>query len=341
MPKNPDGGFTIDDSTLFLPIKRKVKEEQKKSPATKKPLRRVTKKSFSKLDINHKLFEQLNKIYPIWWRNIKGDKDLYIDVRKDNYINVYYNGGSIMKLSYARGFKAEMHFEYIPLKTQRNYVSYEFMNDDVELNTKGIEILTMHNFNAEHLKALKKRISKFNPSSSEKGIQGDFVIKNSGFLDTEFQYDNNRIDLVWIDAMTKTIYFIELKTKDDSRLSLDNNHHGNDGAERIDAQLRKYGSFINDHYDDLLDYYMNIFMIKKKLGILKGELNELKSLDAFRIEKRPILLIGDCTQSWIERNYSEINSGIKDIAFGCFYQGKTTRDFYIPPKTIRNKYLFE
>ena len=47
MPKNPDGGFTLDDSMLTLQPKKEVEEEQKKSPATKKPPRQVTKKPSS------------------------------------------------------------------------------------------------------------------------------------------------------------------------------------------------------------------------------------------------------------------------------------------------------
>jgi len=44
MPEEPDGGFTIDDSEIFPPTKKGIEEEQKKSPTTKKLLRRVTLK---------------------------------------------------------------------------------------------------------------------------------------------------------------------------------------------------------------------------------------------------------------------------------------------------------
>ena len=45
MPEEPDGGFTIDDSEILPPTKKEIKEieeEQKKPPATKELLRRVT-----------------------------------------------------------------------------------------------------------------------------------------------------------------------------------------------------------------------------------------------------------------------------------------------------------
>ena len=36
MPKEPDGGFTIDDSEILPPTKKEIEEEQKKSRTTKK-----------------------------------------------------------------------------------------------------------------------------------------------------------------------------------------------------------------------------------------------------------------------------------------------------------------
>ena len=53
MPEEPVGGFTIDDSEILPPTKKEIKEieeEQKKPPATKELLRRVTlKPSFNQL----------------------------------------------------------------------------------------------------------------------------------------------------------------------------------------------------------------------------------------------------------------------------------------------------
>jgi hypothetical protein len=53
----------------------------------------------TKLNVNHNLFKKLSKRPPLWWKNLIADPEIYIDVRKDNHINVYHNGGSIMKLS--------------------------------------------------------------------------------------------------------------------------------------------------------------------------------------------------------------------------------------------------
>ncbi len=55
-----------------------------------------------KLKTDHALFQKLKDNPPPWWKNLISDPELYIDIRKDNYLNVYHNGGSIMKLEGAK-----------------------------------------------------------------------------------------------------------------------------------------------------------------------------------------------------------------------------------------------
>lgn len=56
------------------------------------------------LNEDSQLFRELAK-NPIWWQNLKNDPEIYCDIRKDNHINIYYNGGSIMRLDYLNGFR--------------------------------------------------------------------------------------------------------------------------------------------------------------------------------------------------------------------------------------------
>lgn len=68
---------------------------------------------FASLDSQHKLFEELKETVPVWWQfikeNIKPD-GFYIDIRKDNSLNVYYNGGSLLKITLSRGgIKGKIH----------------------------------------------------------------------------------------------------------------------------------------------------------------------------------------------------------------------------------------
>ena len=163
-------------------------------------------------------------------------------------------------------------------------------------------------------------------------------------MDTEFQYANQngnvRFDLVWVDVGMRKLYVIELKTIGDSRLYFSENSRDSEGSDKIDGQLRKYREFIRDQNQNLIDHYERVLLIKRKLGILPMGLQELYSLDGFNFEERPILLIGDCTQAWINENKTRMDSSINHIAYGCFYQGKNTRGFYVPKKTTGNKHIF-
>jgi len=296
----------------------------------------------SSLRTGHELFQRLKNDPPLWWQNLKSDPELYIDIRKDNYINVYHNGGCIMKLSWKNDYKAEIHIEYIPLKKVKEYWPFEFKNRDISL--KKIQTFEINNFKKEPLQRIKNRIKKFYPNDSEKGIQGRYVVKvrnklkNDGFfIDTEIQYGENRIDMVWVDLRIKKIAFVELKKISDGRLYIDNNQD----KENISTQLKKYYKFASKNKTGLIEYYNRVFCIKNELGLLPKYVKE-NSLENFKLIEKPILLVGDCTQNWID-NYAKktLNKQLQGIAFGCVYHGKTTWNFRIPSKTVGNYFKLD
>ena len=306
---------------------------------------------FSKLDPEHKLFRQLLQKKPIWWQNIVKNvknKTLYVEIRKDNYIDVYYNGGAILhRLSYTNGFKGSIHFEYIPLIMQgkNSYIPFDFSDDNIKIDTTDLSISEdINNFSANGISKFQKRIGMFFSPISEKGIQADFVLNNSGFLDTEFEYKtakgNIRFDLIWVDIRLHKLFVVELKTINDPRLYFNDRSRDSKDYDKIDDQLNKYREFIREQSQNLLLYYEKVFIIKKQLGILPDGLNEVGSLSGFGFEERPILLIGDCNQIWIKDNHKRLNDFIKHTTYGCFYQGKGTREFKIPKKPTGNKFVW-
>ncbi len=321
------------------------------------------------IDTEHKLFERLANDPPQWWKNLIADPDIYIDIRKDNYINVYCNGGSIMKLEGADEYKATMHFEYIPLKKEKNYIKFNFENGNISLPDNIIP-MPLNNFTSTPLDeedkdrvfaldAIKKRIKKSYPNKSEKGLQGKYITSNhmkessdGFFIDSEFQFhlgkkEMGRVDLVWVDLKKKKLIFVELKTMGDERLYLENSHE----PESIDVQLEKYQNFAEQYSKELIIYYDKIFKIKNNLGILPSFVNETSLLN-YKLETKPILLVGDCTQYWIDGkdknnknaenvgNAVKVNDRVKNIAHSCIYQGKSTFTFKIPEKSSGNIYCF-
>lgn len=298
----------------------------------------IQKEMIDKLNEENELFELLKDNPPAWWKVLVDDEDIYIDIRKDNYIDIYYNGGGVVKdLKFKRKrLQGNTHYKYL-LREESEYISYSFnVNNEMSVKDESVDLLHFEDFDENILKRIKANISSHYPATSEKGIQARFIRNAGRFIDSEFAYNLDdkglRIDLVWIDKKNTRIQFVELKTTGDSRLFTDG----------ITEQLKKYTEFVSKHEDDLLNYYRKIFRIKKKLNILPVDLQKLESLDDYEIEKRPLLLLGDCSKEWIDNNAEDINQKIRKTAIGAYYFGSPSHncDIISKPKK-RNRFTFQ
>lgn len=276
---------------------------------------------FAKLDINDSLFVELKRQEPEWWENLKSDEEIYIEIRKDNYINAYYKGGVILnKLKYfssQNNFKAEIHYKYIPRITEKDYLSIKLEKDSLYLMDE-IHLMKLEDFSHENLSKIKKEINLY--ANTEKKIQSDFILNDGYFIDSEFQYrpsdlEGGRIDLVRIDPSVKKIVFIELKTMSNYMLYTDD----------ITNQIKKYNQFIRKYEGELLNYFKKVYKIKENLGILSQQLKNI-NIDELDVERKPLLLFGDCKQKWIDNNSGEIDNKIKDYAVGACYFGEPEYD---------------
>lgn len=300
--------------------------------------------SFSKLNPNHKLFKFLSESPPRWWRNLLKDKDVWADVRKDNYIDVYYKGGRIINLKYTSTLKAILDSEYLPTKKDSS-VNYIFTDNknrfgDISL-PHSVDVVDLDNFSTPALKRIKSRISVHNPSGSEKELQGQFVTDSkSSFIDTELAYTKTedtekggRIDLIWANQSEKKICFVELK-------SINNAELYNRGSKGIRDQLVKYSKFIKKHHVKILEYYKTLIEIKRRIGALPQGFDP-KNIDDYTLEEKPVLLVGvtgKAQQNWIDTNSEYIDSLVSEVAGAAIYTGGST--FSIPRKTDRNKHIF-
>lgn len=290
------------------------------------------------LNPNSDIFLKL-KNNPIWWENLKNTAEVYIDIRQ-NAVNAYYKGGSIIKLKYDKTFSGEIASEYIPteripLPGTGNRTPYQFENDNIEFSNKDIQIATINQFSPTWMKKIKQRINRFNEPKSEKAIQGDYVVNNSYFIDSEIQFQDIRIDLVWLAVNEKKIYFVELKTIEDRRLYYEAEETAS--QDKIVFQLKKYSDFIAKHKEDLIKYYSNLISIKHALGILpKGYAGPIDNLADYEVQPKPILLIGDCTRKWIADNNKPILNKVKSHAYAVVYHGRGKYTFEAPNKDRKN-----
>lgn len=289
----------------------------------------------NRLDPNNRLFTNLEKENPTWWQALVAEKDIYIDIRKDNYIDIYYNGGNIISELRHNGteFTGKIHYKYL-LPEEAEYIDYDFSKNTTSLLKKNsISLFNLNSFDANALKRIKANISGSYPAKSEKGIQARFVTNTKQFLDSEFAHntdDNLRIDLIWIDKNEKKIVPVELKTMGDSRLYTD----------EIIEQLEKYKKFVENNEIDLLAYYKKLFLLKKRLKILSDELNVIDSLDNYSMQQKPLLLFGDCKQDWIDNNCAMLDSKIKAIAYGTYYYGSPDISCNLNQRKHKNRHIY-
>lgn len=271
----------------------------------------------NRLDTDNSLFVKLEMDKPSWWQNLISDPKIYIEVRKDNSIDIYYNGGNIitgLKFNNKK-LSGQIHYKYL-LPNKAEYIKFNFENqNDVSLFKNHIDLIKIDSLDEKYLKIIKQNIQTYYPSNSEKGIQAKFITEIGEFIDSEFAYKVNndlRIDLIMLDLKLCKIVPVELKIMGDNRLYSD----------EIKEQLFKYYDFFEKHEDMILKYYQKIFSIKKKLGILPVKLQSMDNIENFRIEKRPLLVIGNCTNEWIKDNHETLDNRIKSVAYGTYYFGK-------------------
>jgi hypothetical protein len=94
------------------------------------------------------------------------------------------------------------------------------------------------------------------------------------------------------------------------------------------------------HGEEILAYYNVLFSLKKRLKILPRKLKEVESLDDYAVEKRPLLLFGDCKQKWIDKNCEMIRSKIESIAYGTYYYGSPQGSCDLKQPYHRNRHIY-
>ncbi len=168
------------------------------------------------------LFKKLHDLYSSkddnWWKKIINDKDLYVNVRNGNSIDVFYRAaGLINKLEYADNrLTCKIHKIYLGNEVEKKRKGEKRENGEDDYETKeGVE--TIRSEIVEQSSIIKKRIDnhyhklhhvhqeganegkKKEPPEgmSEKEIQGDMYINpvkygQQRYIDTEFVfvYDN-------------------------------------------------------------------------------------------------------------------------------------------------------
>ena len=261
--------------------------------------------SHEMLKAKHQLFSTLaGENAPAWWSVVKEDKDLYIEVRKQNIIDIYFMGGRIAEAKYdfrTQKVKVTTHPKYMGHKDEHDSNYYR-----ETINSKGKKIIAKYSDCEEwlthRLTELKRNITDIyskednRESTKEKLIQGTLIINGRDkYLDSEFahQFEEGslktiRIDLIKIE--NNHFVFEELKRIRDNRL------RNTDGTPEILIQMENYRTFLRVNQAALTKYYRNLYTIKKNLQLPIPKVTDINSVT---IDPEPQLLIAN--------NYEKMN----------------------------------
>lgn len=243
--------------------------------------------TFEKLNVESALFAELKSGKYPWWEKVKNNPNLYIDVRKDNNINVYFEGGSVIKLHYCSRHKkiqALTHEKYL-YKEGKGYVECaDMLNEKIDTIIENIPTF------------LSQRNGVDKESWSETYIKGHIITKRPNHLDSEFAYtdDGKNLQIDLVECVDGVIRFVELKRIGDNRML----NKDNTTPEVVD-QIDKYSKFIKKHKNELVQYYQKIWDIKH--DILELPNLPMRPID---IDTKPLLLIFN---NWSKEDKRRIN----------------------------------
>lgn len=324
----------------ITPIKREFSENEI-NDILMNMFKLKTNGRFDALNEENRLWTELEANPPQWWKNILADKELYVEIRKDNYVNVYYYGGNIALIRWTgEEVTAETHQKFLgdmnPVKTIITKVKdrrtgnetdkekriYEYRDCRAKLQTKdGLEEMKrrihdiyhdIHGENKQGETREERDRNKHLYTSSEKSVQGMLKLHfPNRYIDSEFAYQwpnknkpGNRQTTIRIDLVglqEKTLCFTELKLITDSRLT------SSKGKPEIIGQMEDYAKFIEKYAEELKDYYAKLLRIKKRIGLWDGE-TEIEHLSL-----KPILLIANTYKGNLSEGRKKRKDAIEEL----------------------------
>lgn len=231
-----------------------------------------------KKGISQSFVDRLNAEYKAggWWKSIADDRDLFIAIRKD-YLNVYLNGNSLLKL-WQEGDQlvGETHYKYLLTpETARPYVKVVGGKAAID------EAAALFNGDLSDLAALKRAANVYS-GDEKKGVH-QIVMSNPNVIDVEIAFgaENektgsitaNRIDFAALrqGQTGPEVVFYEAKQFSNKELRA--------ATENVPVleQLRRYGSFLSNEQAALIESYRTVC---GNLSALLGVNNRYSAMSA-------------------------------------------------------------
>ncbi|KJR66219.1 hypothetical protein VY88_09425 [Azospirillum thiophilum] len=194
-----------------------------------------------------------------WWRTLADDTDLLIAVRS-NYLNVYWRGNSLLKVSCEKGrLVGRVHYKYL-LRAGRT-PDYVLVEDGRPVIPDPASFLTQNIGDLRSLKAAAKPYA-----GAEKVGVHDIVMGNPNIVDVEVAFSvagteegdsgNPRVDFAAIHEMVDEVrlVFFEAKLFSNSEVRA-----GGDTPPKVVEQVNRYAALLRQHGEQVERSYRRVF----------------------------------------------------------------------------------
>jgi hypothetical protein len=199
------------------------------------------------------------------WEEIRKDRDLFVAIR-DEYINIYFRGCSLFKISYNGELSLETHYKYLVRPNLKNpYVSW--VGDTPPVGDLGERILT----NTFDIGALKKSSRSY--AEPEKAGLHQILRYNNNVVDLEVVLSHKSEDEATADDGTEKgrraadrIDFAVIQKKDgmpfvvffEAKRFANPELRSRKPEPPVVGQIRKYESFIEKHRSEMEASYRRV-----------------------------------------------------------------------------------
>ncbi len=203
-----------------------------------------------------------------WWKRIVDDKDLFIAIR-NGYLNVYFNGGSVLELRHAGGeLVGKTHFKHLlNLATESNDDYIRFSGGKFS----PVEIGKSYRDIASDIEGIKKSIKLY--QGDEKAGVHHIILDNCNVIDTEIAIpgENARIDFAALQRCKgrMNIVFFEAKTYSSPDIRSQN-------RPAVLEQICRYNTMICGRREELEEAYRQV-------------LRNVLCLEGWRDRRHPVL----------------------------------------------------
>ena len=204
---------------------------------------------------------ELNELYDNakcgWWRDLMDDRDLFLAIR-DNFVNFYYRGCSLLKLEWKPNTEhkvvGQIHYKYL----LRPSMSTEYIRVRGGRPVYSRETVGMF-LDCLDVKELKKSVRRY--AEAEKSGVHDIIMcgKNDNVLDVEIAFRvgsaTKRIDIATLQETEQgpTLKFFEAKHFKNKELKATE-----DAKPKVINQLNEYTELLTKYGSDIIKSYRKV-----------------------------------------------------------------------------------